>query len=313
MSYTLSDAPSPRADIIELADFWEVECLKKQDFSISVLDMGKMLGIIDDVQEEDDEIEDFKLEGKLQEVTDEIERRVKSCNGKYPFKLINLDYVLTLDTSVRREWLWIYTYLLLATRNNMLSNKSVEGVDGTKLFEKLSKDILLNYFGEYSDGMVFGTASANVFSENLKTLVQRLEEGILKSDSQNITYSPQDDKLDIVTWISFKDKLPSKLICFAQCKTGTHWQDTIHQLDISNFLKKWFSDHPRLDPIRAFMVADILNANDFYHKAGNNLFLDRCRLANFFVLNEGNDWFEDLKKWTDGVMKQFKLSFIAVN
>jgi len=310
MSFTLTDGISPRPDIVEMADFWEVECLKKVDLSASLLDVSKSLGISDDIQEDEAENEEEELEEKQQELVDEIERRIKSCSGKYPFKLSNLGYMLSVNDSVRNEWLWIYTYLLLATRNNMSSNKTISDIDGTEIFEKVSKDVLLNYLGQHSKGIVFGTSTDGNFHSKLQNLISNLKEGNLHL-SETITYNPQDDKLDIVAWIPFTDTLPSKFICFVQCKTGTHWEGTISQLDVSDFLKKWFNFHPRVDPIRTFMIADVLDPKNFYNKAGNNLFLDRMRVTSFLVLNEDNDWFNNLKIWTTGVMNQFSLSFQA--
>lgn len=310
MSFTLAEGLCPRPDIIEMADFWEIECFKKADFSASLLDVSKALGISDDIQEDEIEAEEEELEEKQEQLVDEIERRIKSCSGKYPFKLSSLGYVLSIDSAVKEEWLWLYTYLLLATRNNMSGNKMVTNVDGTEVFEKVSKDILLNYLGAHSKGVVFGTATAGGFKAKLTALASDLKDGVLRQDN-TITYNPQDDKLDIAAWIPFDDKLPSKLICFAQCKTGTHWEGTINQLDVSDFLKKWFTLHPRLDPIRTFMIADVLDPNNFYNKSGNNLFLDRIRLTSLFILNADNDWYDNLKNWTQGIMTQFNLSFKA--
>lgn len=310
MSFTLAGGLSPQPDIIEMADFWEIECLKKADYSASLLDISKSLGIIEDVQEDEIEEAEYELEEKQQQLVDEIVRRINSTDKKYPFSLSDKGYVLSVNEEISSDWLWIYTYLLLATRNNMRDNKVVADIDGTRIFEKISKDILLNYLGQNSKGLVFGTAHVGGFRAKLDALIISLNDGVLHADN-TITYNPQDDKLDIVAWIPFRDNLCSKFICFAQCKTGTHWEGTIHQLDVSNFLKKWFMLHPRLDPIRTFMIADVLDPNNFYHKAGNNLFMDRIRLTSLFVLTADNDWYDNLRDWTRGVMDQFKLSFKA--
>jgi hypothetical protein len=309
MSYTLYGGLSTSADPIEVADFWEIECLKKTTHSVSLLDINKERGISDDVQETETELyEDNVEEGDL-ELVREIERRIKSCSGKYPFKLDSSGYVLTIDGNVDQKYLWIYTYLLLATRNDMSKNKVFGDIDGTKIFESLSKDSLLNYLGENSVGIVFGTAKENGFYEKLNDLVKNMNEGRLHPKDDALTYSPQDDKVDIVAWIPFHDSLPSKIICFAQCKTGTHWLGAIAQLRTSSFLKRWFSLDPSVDPIESFMITDILNPSDFYNRATDNLFLDRCRIACFSALRPENEWFDNLKKWTEGIMNQYTLSF----
>lgn len=50
------------------------------------------------------------------------------------------------------------------------------------------------------------------FFEKLENLLNKLKEGELRSQSNNITYNPQDDKLDIVAWILFKDEQRSIII-----------------------------------------------------------------------------------------------------
>ena len=87
MSFTLAEGLSPRPDIVEMADFWEIECLKKADFAASLLDISKSLGISDDVQESDIEDEESELEEKQQLLVDEIGRRIRCGSGKYPFEL----------------------------------------------------------------------------------------------------------------------------------------------------------------------------------------------------------------------------------
>ena len=143
-----------------------------------------------------------------------------------------------------------------------------------------------------------------------KAMIKDLKDGIL-SGSNTITYNPQDDKLDIAAWIPFNDEFSCKLICFAQCKTGTHWARAINDLDVGDFLKKWFSTLPKLNPVRTFMIADVLDPRDFYHKSGQNLFFDRIRLTAFLILNDENDWYDNLRDWTREVMVQFNLSFRA--
>lgn len=306
MSYTLADGLSTRPKIIELADYWEIECMKKADFSASILDIVKSKIIAQDVQEEDADEQEFKLEEEQINVINEIKRRINSCPGMYPFQLDSNDSFLTL--SFIDDKFWVYIYLLLATRNNMTENKVVLGIDGTKIFEKLSRDMLSNYLGGNSKGLSFGTASAGNFHSKLEDLVNQMKEGEVKKRNATTTYNPQDDKLDIVVWIPFFDTLPSKLICFGQCKTGTHWLGSIKQLSVSDFLKKWFATHPVLNPLETFIITDVVSTEDYYDRSVNNLFFDRFRVASFAIPSTPNDWFDDLKIWTKGILDKHKLS-----
>jgi hypothetical protein len=308
MSYSLADGLSPKPKVTEIADFWEVECLRKVDNSVSILDVVKSKGIADDIQEDETEEHEMALEEEQINVIEEIHRRISSTARKYPFVLDDNDYVLTLNREVHENVFWTYLYLLLATRNNMLSNKTVANVDGTQVFEKLSRDVLKNYLGVNSKGLNFGTATQGGFYSKLTFLAKEMKEGNVRFPPTNITYNPQDDTLDVAAWIPFYDTLPSKIICFGQCKTGTHWHGTTKQLNVSDFLKKWFSQHPAVDPISTFIVADVLHVDDYYHRSVNNLFFDRCRIASFCQFNDDNDWLEDLIEWTKGIMSQFSLS-----
>lgn len=307
MSYTLAAGLSAKPKIVELADFWEIECLKRVDHSVSIQDIVQAKGIADDIQEDEAETHDFEIEEEQINVIDEIKRRIISSCDKYPFKLDTNGLILSINFEVGEESRWIYIYLLLATRNNMLNNKTVSGIDGTLLFERLSKDTLIKYLGPHARGFNFGTASHGSFYNKLTVLVNEMKEGDLYSVGNGISYSPQDDSLDVAVWIPFYDSLPSKIICFGQCKTGTHWQGTIKHLNVSDFLKKWFSRHTAVDPIETFLIADILPEENYYHRAVNNLFFDRCRLTSFAFPESENDWFDDLKTWSRAIMKQFSL------
>lgn len=304
MSYTLADGLSPRPNIVQFADYWEIECLKKADYSASILDIIKSKGIADDVQETEEEAHESELEEEQIRTVEEIRRRVNSCSNKYPFKLDDRGYVLSLDNNVSFEATIIYLYLLLATRNNMTSNKVISTIDGTKVFESLSRDVLMNYLGSSSEGMVFGTADDGGFNGKLEELILKMKDGVLHATRAQITYNPQDDTLDVVAWVPFFDPFPSKLICFGQCKTGTHWKGTTKQLDIDGFLKKWFSYHPALTPIRTFLIADVLPREDYYHRAVSNLFFDRCRVASFSTPKRNDDWYPNLELWTLGLLQQ---------
>lgn len=308
MSYTLSAGLSSQPKIVELADFWEIECLRKVDHSVSIQEIVQIIGIADDVQENETEQNEMELEGKQISVIEEIRRRIDSSNMRYPFQINETTGILNLTQSHDGTFIWIYLFLLLATRNNMSSNKVVDNIDGTKVFEKLSKDALINYLGPNAQGMNFGTAQNGSFYQKLGDLVTNMKEGTLHPTNNNITYNPQDDTLDIVVWVPFFDKLPSKIICFAQCKTGTHWVGSIKQLNVSDFLKKWFSRHPSLNPIETYMIADILAEENYYNRSVNNLFFDRCRIISFCRLSNQNDLFLEMRNWTQYIMQQFNLS-----
>ena len=101
MSYKLKEGISPRPSIIEMADFWEVQCLKRLDTPVSSLTISKSFGIPEDVQETDEEgIDEFKKESEIEDIISEIQRRKSSCAGKYPFKLDVHQNILSINGDV---------------------------------------------------------------------------------------------------------------------------------------------------------------------------------------------------------------------
>ena len=72
MAYKLSSDITPQANVVEVADFWEMECLRKADFSASIMDIKKTMGIMDDEQEDDDPEQEIQLENFYTDVVREF-------------------------------------------------------------------------------------------------------------------------------------------------------------------------------------------------------------------------------------------------
>ncbi|MCF8258179.1 MAG: hypothetical protein K9J06_11530 [Flavobacteriales bacterium] len=301
MSFKLDHGLSPQPSVIELADFWELECLRRADFTASVIDISKIIGIADDIAEEDQDEFDFVHESILSDVQSEICRRQKACAGRYPF-IFQKGSSLGLNASMTAPETITYMFLLLATRQNMRGlNRIAEGIDGTKIFEKIAANALSGYIGQNSKSVVFGTAESDGFSAKLSALVRDLSEGTIH-ETPNLSYNPKDDKLDVVAWVPFSDGQASKLICFGQCKTGTSWVDHITQLNVSRFLKNWFSREPALSPVPAFLISDIVSPSDFFHRSTTYLFLDRCRIFEFTRNSKEQEWYGEMAKWSCAIL-----------
>lgn len=85
-----------------------------------------------------------------------------------------------------------------------------------------------------------------------------------------------------MVWKHFTDRLPGKLIAFGQCKTGTHYRDTLTQLQPDSFCRKWFRSSPAVVPVRMFFVAEALSRSNWYDTASDaGLLFDRCRIVDF--------------------------------
>ncbi len=308
MGYKFKSGITRNANQNEVADYWEVECLKRADHSASVLDVRKERGISDDIQEtDDDDIVDIKLEDEDQTATEELIRRISGCNGRYPFNLIGPGHNLVF-TPLENQEEFGYLFLLAATRSNMRSDKVHDGIDGTHLFEEICALALRRFLGQRSKSIVFGTGSDGGFVASLEMLRKELREVTLHPPLKSDTYPPQDDKLDVVAWIPFTDDLPSKLMCFAQSKTGTGWQKYTTQLTIEGFVTRWFSRQPAIKPIPTFMITDSVIVGDFHHRATPNLLFDRCRIAEYMDFTGEEELFSRVIKWTKAALFHHNIS-----
>lgn len=271
------DAPSPRADVHELADF--VELLAWQDATMSVVELSRLLGRMDEVdysdgvQEEEDELG----------VSSEMERRRAACSGSYPFVVDNSGQSVRFELECGNARHLIYLFLLLATRLNMSEDRRHGGFDGTELFEELGAEAARCYLGARAKSMVFGTAAdAAGFAEKVDDLCRRIGEGDGFIDRHGGGQGAKDDKLDIVAWIPFADRQYSKVILFGQCKTGTHFRNHLTELQPGAFCDSWWRSPPSLTPTRTFFVAEGLPSVGWGRVASKaGLLFDRCRIVDF--------------------------------
>ena len=160
---------------------------------------------------------------RLDEAMNEIERRESACASGYPFALTQegtvLQYPILKPEETQKV---VYLYLLLSTRLNMKDNRNHAGIDGTNLLEPLSAHVLKNYLGrDKAQSLVFGTSGEGSFEDKVNKLCHNLREGSRFQSLDNAPVKAKDAKLDAVAWVPFADRLPSQLIIFGQCKTGT--------------------------------------------------------------------------------------------
>lgn len=246
-----------------------------------------------------------KLNFKVDEISGEINRRIKVTKGNYPFELINSDYTLKHQVT-EDNYFHIYSFLLYATRLNMSTEKLQSGYDGTQLFEKLSALIALNFFGENTQGDVFGTSKTDVkgFRAKLTEVVKSMKEGGYIHKRPGL--SPQDDKIDIIVWKGFTDKKTSQLIAFGQCKTGTSWKDKLSELDPQTFCNTWFTSQPVTVPIKMFFSSQYFHAEIWDGKAYSaGLIFDRFRILDYLPNNISADLMEKIKLWNLSAQKLY--------
>jgi hypothetical protein len=297
--YKFSGAPSSKNDLNELADFVELECLKNTQFSKNET-ISTVARLEDDNDPSLQKIID-PIESKIEDVFGEIDYRMKFCNGSYPFILKSIGSVLKVNNGSNESAMGLYKFLLLATRLNMQTERFHGNIDGTLLFEKISKHILTNYLGSRTKAFLFGTSSHGTsFESKVNELCKELNEGHGFINRNNLSAGNiKDDALDIVAWKPFTDNYGGKLIAFGQCKTGTTWKTQTTHLRPDSFCKSWMRDMPSVDPIRIYFVCESLLRNKWYTtsaKAG--IFFDRCRIMDF-CQNIPTELNEEIKIWSD--------------
>ena len=299
MTFKWPGAPSPRAPAHELADFAELTAWRDQ--SVSHASLSKDLGRLAENDHSDGVPEDDEAEPVIDDAFVELERRREACSGAdaYPFEIGKNGNTLRTVPGARNTKRLVYIYLLLATRLHMDRNRLHAGLDGTHLFEHLSAAVARGYLGARAESFVFGTAAGSAsFTDKIDELCRRIGEGGGFASRPGISSHRRDGKLDVAAWKSFSDGLPGKIIVFGQCKTGTHYRDSLTQLQPDSFCRKWFRDPPVVNPVRAFFVSESLpDANWVGGGMDAGLMFDRCRIVDFCDDIDGKTR-QNIAEWT---------------
>jgi len=301
--------PSSRDDVHEIADSYEYHCLLSKNGKTPFHQVFRAASIAgDELKAEGIEDEDDDFNGdRLNEVCIEINRRKKACNGNYPFLLEERGRSLKLDLP-EDNWATIaYTYLLLATRLNMTKDRVHAKVDGALLFEHFSAQVAENYWGARAGSKVFGTATDGNFPDKITDLCKSMGEGQGFKSKNKSRPTEKDAKLDVVVWKSFSDENTAKLLGFGQCKTGTHWEDTISQLQPDKFCQSWFEDQPAVGPVRLFFITDSFPTYQWYSKASSaGIIFDRFRIMDFLPPALDIQLENDIRKWVTAALGSVK-------
>ncbi|WP_319590695.1 hypothetical protein [uncultured Draconibacterium sp.] len=304
MPYKIPNLPGSQAYIEEKADFWEVQSIVKSGEFISQLNISRALSKeFDEIHHDGIESEEDVLESNLEDVFQQLRDRVNHCSNGYPFEFGRTSIKLgeSEANSIKRD---IYLYLLLCTRFNMKNHKVFNNVDATLLFEKLCAQVAKNYFGENAESIVFGTAEAGNFENKIKDLISKIGEGESFKNPNNNIPTKNDDGIDVVVWKEFADRRIGKLIGFAQCKTGTTWQDQIKKLKPSHFCENWLVEKPAFPPIPIVFICDTLNIEkNFVSDQRGLLLFNRFRIMEYLPENLDEELVLNIRRWLDGALK----------
>lgn len=296
--FKIPGTPSARAEVHELADF--VELITWLNGSTSAREVVALLGREGEAYPNEgcDDIDDDNA-NTLDEVFIELEFRQNACDGRYPFELNATGNVLKFCAEDELTT-WLYGYMLLSTRLNMASNKIHAEIDGTKLLEEIASEGLRHYLGlARSQSFVFGTSTAEKdFPGRVTALCKELGEGNMFCNHYEAPLHAKDDKLDVVAWLPFADRKGSRIVIFAQCKTGTAWTEHLCKLQPQSFIKKWIKTPFLYDPVRAYVVSEAVDRRKWFGYAiEGGLFFDRCRMIECCE-SLSPDLLSRIKKWS---------------
>ena len=197
--FRLPNAPSPRADIHELADFVEWQAWK--DGSISLRAANSAVNRLDDnfhndgCRDDSDATADF-----MDDVFLELERRNAACNGGYPFQFERNGTVFLHLPENLSDSAITYRFLLMATRLNMATQNVHAELNGTFLMEELGASVMRNYLGSArAESYLFGTSESVSFPDHVNSLCQAMGEGGGFSPADPGRLRAKDAKVDVVS------------------------------------------------------------------------------------------------------------------
>lgn len=303
MGYNLRDLPSTQASYAELADYMEYQCLVSDEKSYSTTSGNSSMGILYD-DNTDAGIEGNETNYDFSEALAEVDDRENKSNGKYPF-VAEVDTIKIKD-DVESHILDIYTFLLLATRENMKSGKVANDLDGTELFEQLCAAVVKNYFGPNSKAQVFGTGAVEnkPFHEKVQDFLDTIQEGkyIFRHPDGDIGQQ-KDGKIDVVIFIPFADNNKGQFMGFGQCKTGTNWRASISQLIPAAFSESYIQPPLAFIPITLFFVSESFTEKwEELTRNTRGIIFDRSRIMEYIPDNLDAELLNNIKLWNEGVI-----------
>ena len=165
--HNLLAVPSPVANdaIVNLADWVELKAVLSTDGTVSREDLSRALC-------RGESMNDTATRDMAVDVFSELQNRATLCDYKshrkiwsvYPFSLAENQTLLTLHQSYdrRADCGLIYLFLLGVSLADMDSKSRIlDGLDPTKVFERMCGDVLSSFWGGPSNlagAFVFGTA-----------------------------------------------------------------------------------------------------------------------------------------------------------
>lgn len=286
----ISSFPSDASDPIALADWMELSALKSSDHNTSLGDLRQKLNLL----------ESNNFETICIKVIGELDQRIEAGEDGYPFSFNG-----TL-LQLKKDWKQFTPYVFCLLLSCCVERKKrVNGYKPEMMFEHLSCLAARHYLGE---GKVLR------FGHPRDTMPKPFKQAIEKiiDDVGEWSYLPatkktgvKDDRLDLIAWKPFPDRLIGKLILFGHCASGKNWREKIDELQPDNFCSKWLGGD-KSPIVKSFFIPHRLEPDDFERVAIDaKLFFDRCRIALYSPSDEFRDLTQDRSvRWCEALLKR---------
>lgn len=301
-------APSLTAPVSTLADWMELQALSNPRKLSADADLIAIGQAAEDEAPDDAADADAQTEALLDDVFDELERRMGAADGAYPFALSSRGTALEAVATARSDGHYAYLFCLLVSeyRRGQLLPKPVFASHAAAvedLFQVCSTVAAAGLLGGAAVSFGFPRPDGSGFLAALKqTYEDRFREGRTEhAPRAGVSSHTKDGGIDVIAWRSFPDGLPGKLYLLGQCASGLQYPAKSVGTFLRRFHGDWFVQQPASAPIEALFVPFMLdhdlpvrrNESRADARTGQYLSLardlgvivDRCRLA--FLVERG--------------------------
>ena len=274
----------------DLADLWESVAV--QHGNAGIQELQRIINTASDPDYSNGVQELDETEILLENLTGEIDRRVRVCTAMYPFAISRSGYSLKYtpehgdrETFHARK---LYVFLLFVTRLNMNRHAKQGGILAPSLMEEISARLVTGFLGnsmgggknrDFANFFVLGTGNRKSFKDKIQHLCDLIQEGRPKPDF--VDPRGGDGGLDVVAWKGFSDGQPGKLVIFGQVKTGIFRPESLGQPRIQPFISEFIYDFVS-NPLKAFMTSSVIGENerwDTHARKAEGILMDRLRLV----------------------------------
>lgn len=269
-----------------LADYVELNAIASDDNSISALDVARQVTKPDD--EDEDIIASDDVPDHVAAAFAEVGYRSSLAppSAYYPFSLDDGGDLIRFHG---QRGSWLYLFCLLATRADMLRNRTqtlgVRTLDGTKLLEHVTPFVLKHHL-RVSEAIVIGT-SRNLQSGGvgLKRAVQTFLRQYKESGAFENRYelgTSGDGGCDVIAWYANSDGRAGKATIFCSCKTGHNWQSSKYEPDPAKWSRMFVQSKAfNVIPLPCIVVTESLEEQDYRRAVESSQLLgfDRLRIS----------------------------------